>query len=187
MSFIRMQTDMLKKKIISLGFDNVKEIKISDIVFEPTLIELCEMNQCGNYGKCYTCPPLIGDMKTLIEKAKSYSHAIVFQKIYKIEDSFDFEGMENASKEFSCLVQTVNEIRTTDTLLLGAGGCRLCKRCGAIDGVKCRFPNKAIPSLESYGINVSKLSEKSGMNYINGQNTVTYFGSIFIREKKYGI
>ena len=33
-------------------------------------------------------------------------------------------------------------------------------------------------SLEAYGIHVSKLAETAGMKYINGQNTVTYFGAV---------
>ena len=32
-------------------------------------------------------------------------------------------------------------------------------------------------SLATYGINVSKLAKAAGMKYINGQNTVTYFGA----------
>jgi hypothetical protein len=35
-----------------------------------------------------------------------------------------------------------------------------------------------MPSLEAYGINVSELAKAAGMNYINGQNTVTYFGAV---------
>lgn len=172
---------MLKEKIEKLPFSKVSEINVSDIWFEPSLIELCEQNQCGNYGKCYTCPPLIGNIDTLVSKAKSFSKAIVFQKVYRIEDSFDIEGMNEAKKDFTDLVQSANvacKSEPYELLLLGAGGCKICQKCGAIDGVECRFPDKAIPSLESYGINVSKLARVCGMNYINGQNTVTYFGAI---------
>lgn len=172
---------MLKEKIERLPFSKVSEINVSDICFEPSLIELCKQNQCGNYGKCYTCPPLIGNIENLVSKAKSFRNAIVFQKVYKIEDSFDIEGMDEAIKDFTKIVQSVNTICKSepyDLLVLGAGGCRLCQKCGAIDGIECRFPSNVVPSLESYGINVSKLAQICGMNYINGQNTVTYFGGI---------
>ena len=53
----------------------------------------------------------------------------------------------------------------------------LCEQAKA-DGLPCRFPQKAIPSLEAHGIHVSKLAEACGMRYINGQNTVTYFGAV---------
>ena len=67
-------------------------------------------------------------------------------------------------------------------LHLGAGGCRLCPVCGKKTGEPCRFPHKALASLESYGINVSKLAAQCGMRYINGENTVTYFGAALFRS-----
>lgn len=61
---------------------------------------------------------------------------------------------------------------------LCAGGCGVCKTCAKRTGESCRFPEKAMPSLEAYGVNVSALAKASNMNYINGQNTVTYFGAV---------
>lgn len=174
--------ELLMKKIKTFGFDNVREIKVSEIKFEPSLLELCKQNQCGNYGKCHTCPPLIGEVDNLIEKARSFDKIIVFQKIYQLEDSFDIEGMNEGSKNFNILTRKVKDLLEKlpyKTLLLGAGGCRVCKRCSAIDNMPCRFPNKAIASLESYGINVYELASACDMKYINGQNTVTYFGGLF--------
>ena len=43
----------------------------------------------------------------------------------------------------------------------------------------CRFPDRAMSSLEAYGVNVSELAVQCGMRYINGENTVTYFGAVF--------
>ncbi len=173
---------MIKEKLEVLGFDNVREIKVSAITFEPSLLELCKQNFCGNYGKCYTCPPLLGDVEELIEQATAYEKALIFQKIYRIEDSFDIEGMTAGKKDFNAITQKVNDLRKDlpfDTLLLGAGGCHLCDRCGAYDNIPCRFPEKVIAPLEGYSINVSKLAAACGLNYINGQNTVTYFGGLF--------
>ena len=71
-----------------------------------------------------------------------------------------------------------SDMNITKVLHLGAGGCGVCKRCAKVDGEPCRFPSEAMPSLEAYGINVSSLASLSGMKYINGQNTVTYFGAV---------
>lgn len=173
---------MFKEKLNSFGFDNIQEISVSDITFEPSLLELCKQNQCGNYGKNYTCPPHVGNAYGLIEKIKKFDNAVIFQKIYHLEDSFDIEGMIEGKKDFNNLIQEVNELRLSfpvNTLLLGAGGCFICERCACLDNTPCRFPDMAVASLESYGINVSKLALACNMNYINGQNTVTYFGGIF--------
>ena len=68
--------------------------------------------------------------------------------------------------------------RQEDCLLLGAGGCRICPVCAAAEEKPCRHPELACPSLESYGIQVSELAKRCGMNYLNGVNTVTYFGAV---------
>ena len=63
-------------------------------------------------------------------------------------------------------------------LHLGAGGCNICPVCARVENHPCRFPDMAISSLEAHGINVSRLAAECGMKYINGQNTVTYFGAV---------
>ena len=66
----------------------------------------------------------------------------------------------------------------SNVLHLGAGGCGVCKPCAKQSGEPCRFPELAMPSLEAYCINVSELARAAGMKYINGPNTVTYFGAV---------
>ena len=47
----------------------------------------------------------------------------------------------------------------------------------------CRFPEKALPSLEAYGVDVYNTTKDTDLKYINGQNTVTFFGMVLFREK----
>lgn len=172
-----MVIDILK----NIEFSNAAKIKTSDIEFEPPLIELCKLNSCGNYGKNYTCPPLVGKSEDLIAEAKTYEYCYVFQKIYSIEDSFDIEGMNTAHmnfRELTLAVYNALEKIGRDYKILSAGGCSQCAECGAITNTPCRFPKTAFASLEAYCINVSKLASLCGMKYINGQNTVTYFGAV---------
>ena len=70
-----------------------------------------------------------------------------------------------------------------DCLFLGAGGCRVCSRCAKQDDEPCRHPDLALSSLEAYGINVSVLAPQAGMKYINGVNTVTYFGAVLMGKR----
>lgn len=177
---VRKLTD-IRELVTSVGFDNVGVILAEDIPYDASLIELCKSNGCGNYGKNYTCPPHIGETDALIQKAKKYKKAVVFQKIYSIEDSFDIEGMDTARTDFRRATQRVHDLcmkECGDFLTLGAGPCNLCPVCGVVEGAECRFPERAVASLESYGIFVSVLAQKCGMKYINGVNTVTYFGAV---------
>lgn len=70
-----------------------------------------------------------------------------------------------------------------DDLHLGAGGCKVCPTCAKREGQPCRYPENAMPSLESCGVNVYNTAKAAGLKYINGQNTVTYFGMVLWNEE----
>ena len=181
-----MDTEALQHYILSLGAFRVGTVAVEDISFEPEFRKLCESNACGMYGRSWMCPPLIGRVEDLIAQAKTYSTAIVYQTVDELEDSYDFEGMMEAGERINRLSQPLRrhmrELGVTTALFLGAGGCRICKRCAKLDNEPCRFPDEAMSSLEAYGINVSELARSAGMKYINGVDTVTYFGAVFLKE-----
>ena len=61
--------------------------KVEDIQFEPEFRKACEANSCGNYGKCWMCPPDAGPIDELIARAKTYRYALVHQTIGQLVDS----------------------------------------------------------------------------------------------------
>ena len=125
---------------------------------------------------------LIGEINELMAVIRTYTHALVYQTVSPLEDSFDIEGMQAAKKDFSKLVQKMKKaFPGKETLHLGAGGCGVCEVCSKRENMPCRHPDLAVASLEGYGVYVSKLAASAGMKYINGQNTVTYFGAVFFR------
>lgn len=132
------------------------------------------------------CPPDAGDIDLLIAKARSHDYAVVYQTVEILEDSYDFEDMMEAGKHLNDLAQAVSAtfsaLPFSKTMILGSGGCSICEVCAKREDVPCRFPDKAMSSLETYGVNVSELAVLCGMQYINGQNTVTYFGAFFNSE-----
>lgn len=177
----------LPEKIVEMGAFKAAIVPVSEVKTDIAFRAMCESNACGKYGKCYTCPPDAGDINELISSLRSFSHVIVYQTVSELEDSFDIEGMYEAGRRHNQLLQSLMALYNTETLgckvmHLGAGGCQVCERCGKVDGIPCRFPDKAVSSLETYGINVSELAKSGGMKYINGQDTVTYFGAIFIAD-----
>ena len=163
----------------SAGATGAGIAKVADIKFSREFRTACEQNVCGKFGTCWMCPPDVGDIDDMIAHAKTYQHILVFQSISQLEDSFDFEGMADAAKNHNQLVTTLTEKFTgvlENPLILGAGACHICPRCTKLDSQPCAFPSRAIPSLEAYGVSVADLAKLSGLNYMNGQNTVTYFG-----------
>lgn len=183
-----MNIDQLKAFILEAGAYKVGVVPVDQIACEPEFRKLCESNACGMYGRSWMCPPLVGNVNELIQRLRAYHWAVVYQTVDELEDSYDFEGMMDAGKKMNDLTARIRrELKAqgeTTSLLLGAGGCRICPRCAKLEDKPCRFPDEAITSLEAYGINVSALASQAGMKYINGVNTVTYFGAVFLREEE---
>ncbi len=144
--------------------------------------DACAANRCGVYGKCYMCPPDIGDIDTLMAKVRAFTHGLLLQTIAPLEDSYDFEGMVAAGKKHALLTRELwaklSTALPSGSICLSKGGCGFCKVCAKVTGEPCRFPKEALSSLEAYGVSVSETVAKTSLKYINGQNTVTYFSLI---------
>lgn len=174
--------DALVKTALDLGAYRASVVLVSEIETDASFRTLCEHNVCGNYGRNWMCPPLAGDIHDLIERLKTYEYALVYQTVGELEDSYDFEGMMDAAASHNALMLEMREatdvMNLPRVLHLGAGGCHVCEICAKREEQPCRHPERAVASLETYGVNVSKLANLAGMKYINGQNTVTYFGAV---------
>ena len=174
--------ELLVAEVMERGAYKANVIDVKDIKLDRAFREMCVANACGRYGKCYMCPPDVGEIEVLMAQVGEYDHALVYQTVTGLEDSFDFEGMIDAKKRTYPLAQSLRKVfadqNLTKLLHLGAGGCGVCEKCAKVTGEPCRFPEKALPSLEAYGVNVSELAKAAGMKYINGQDTVTYFGAV---------
>lgn len=175
--------DFLKElaaRVMALGATRVAVIDAGLVVTDKSFRDMCAANSCGLYGKCYTCPPDVGDIEVLMASLQRYRRVLVYQTVGELEDSFDYEGMVAAKQAHYQLSQNIHPLLTEKGALhLAAGGCGVCRPCAKQVGEPCRHPDKALTSLEAYGVNVSLLAKAAGMKYINGQNTVTYFGAIF--------
>ena len=182
-----MQSDELIRTVLEQGATKAGLIDGSSVVTDRSFRALCEANSCGVYGRCYTCPPDVGDIDDLIAKVRSYDKCLLYQLISPLEDSFDVEGMAEAARRFTAVCQKVlaalRPVMGPDAFFLTGGGCGLCKPCAKLTGEPCRHPDRAMPSLESCGVDVSRTAGRAGMKYINGQNTVTYFGAVLYTEK----
>ena len=167
---------------IECGAFKANIIPTEKIETDRAFRDMCAMNSCGVYGKCWMCPPDVGDIDVLMGEVRKYQFALVYQTVSELEDSFDFEGMTAAKKSSYKTQQNIRrefeKFGLEKVLYLGSGGCGVCERCSKRDGEPCRFPELATPSLEAYGINVSQLAKAADMKYINGQDTVTYFGAV---------
>lgn len=152
----------------------------ASVPFTEEVRKMCEANRCGMYGKCWTCPPGVGHWEDLRDRYRAYKEAYVFTTCHALEDSFDFEGMQEAAaahKRLDALIAEELRPFTGQFVHLGVGACTICKTCTYPDA-PCRFPDKARQSMEACGIDVVNLSRQCGIKYINGADTVTYFSML---------
>ncbi|MBO5898625.1 MAG: DUF2284 domain-containing protein [Clostridia bacterium] len=174
--------EALERAALDLGAHRASVISADAIETDRVFRDMCASNACGMYGRCYMCPPDVGEIEVLMGEIGRYDHALVYQTVSELEDSYDFEGMVEAKKRTHPIAQSLRAVfsrpEIARVLHLGAGGCGVCETCAKRTGEPCRAPEMAMPSLEAYGVNVSRLAAAAEMRYTNGQNTVTYFGAV---------
>lgn len=177
-----MKHNELVSLALECGATKATVLDTESIVLSESFRDICAANQCGVYGKCWMCPPDVGDIKELMARVRRYKNALIFQTVTPLEDSFDFENMAKAGQGINELCFTMRrrlaDMLGDDWLILGAGGCRACRRCSKLDGLPCRKPDEALMSLESCGFDVYNTVKDTQLKYTNGQNTVTFFGAL---------
>ena len=178
--------EQLIKAALDAGAAKAEIIAVDQIITSAEFREACRKNLCGKWGKCWMCPPDVGEIEPLMAEIRKYKHALWYQTIGELEDSFDIEGMGEARKKHTRMSYEVE--KNAETLVgkhlhLTCGGCGLCERCTRLDDQPCRFPDKAMASLEAYGVDVYQTTKSTSLKYINGQDTVTYFSALLFDAK----
>lgn len=121
-----MDYSALAEQVRGLGAYKAGVVDLQDVRFDRAFRAMCETNACGNYGKCWMCPPDAGDIDALMNEAQSYQKALVYQTVGTLEDSYDFEGMMEAARLHNELSRALAKWFATlpfaKKLHLGAGG-----------------------------------------------------------------
>ena len=60
-------------KALALGATRANVVEAKNIVFDRVFRDICASNACGMYGKCWTCPPDLGEIDELIAEAGEYN------------------------------------------------------------------------------------------------------------------
>ncbi len=176
----------LVREALNYKADYAAIADVSQIKFVPEFRKACEQNSCGKYNKNWMCPPAVGTLEELKARACQFQQGLLFQTVHTVKSSFDWKGMMAAAKIHDGIFRDILEALKTkyhffDILPLSAGACLFCDRCAYLDNEPCRFPDKALASVESYGIDVMNLEKACGIPYYNGKNTVSYVGLILFR------
>ncbi len=166
-----------------IGFDAAVPLDISTVVLHEEVRDMCAEDKCKAYNKNWTCPPACGDLDHCRSVVAAYSGGVIVQTIGYLEDSMDYETMMETGhrhdENFRKLAEQVMACYP-DALCLGAGGCKVCKKCNYPE--PCRFPEKAFSSMEGYGMLVSEICKENDVPYYYGPNTIAFVGCCLLRE-----
>ena len=168
--------ELAEKIVKEAGFTYVARLDTGTLELLDEVRDMCAANTCGKYGANWACPPGCGELTELRKQIARYQWGILVQTVGDVEDSMDFEGIieveKSHKKSFYEATEKLKE-QFPDMLALGAGCCTLCKEC-TYPSQPCRFPQKRVSSMESYGILVNDLCKKNGMSYYYGSEKMAY-------------
>lgn len=161
------------------GFAGAAIVPTADIVFDPAFRPYCEENLCGKYGVNYSCPPACGTPEEMKQRILAHSKALVLMTMWEVKDYADTPALSKGKNSHnSASVALARKLRKEGCpgLLVGSGGCGLCKPCALEAGKPCNFPEDAFSCMSAYCIFVKKLADSCGLEYDPGEGLVTFFG-----------
>ncbi|MBQ9069463.1 MAG: DUF2284 domain-containing protein [Eggerthellaceae bacterium] len=170
----------VKQLVEEVGFDCSGICTTEGFRTRPEVRDMCAANLCQHYDKSWSCPPACGEIEDYEQRMRTFDNCIVVQTVGQMEDSFDFETVQEAAetqdKRFRSLVQGLHE-QDLEFMPLGAGTCMLCKECSYPDNPG-RFPDKMVVSMEAAGLMVNEICTKADIPYNHGENTISFTGCI---------
>lgn len=171
-----MSIEELIKAGEELGFTHVAPMDCSTIKLMPEVRDMCATNSCHKYGSNWACPPGCGTIEECEERIRGYRTGLIVQTVGELEDNMDVETMmeteQNQKQSFFKFREYLQEYYPK-MLALGAGTCTLCKECTYPDE-PCRFPEKAVSSMEAYGMLVNQICTDNQVDYYYGDCTIAY-------------
>lgn len=162
------------------GFSCAVPLNMTSLTVRTEVRDMCTADRCQSYGKNWSCPPACGILETCEKRISSYGRGVLVQTTGELEDDFDWHNIGTAYARHKAAFE--NLARQTRALYpnclpLTAGACTLCRKCTYPDR-PCRFPGKRLSSMEAYGLLVSDVCMKSGVQYNYGPKTITYTSCI---------
>lgn len=181
-----MNINNLVRDALELKATHAAIVDVGDIKFNEEFRTMCEKNTCGSYNTNWMCPPAVGPISEMKEEVLEFKQGLLLQTVHKLKDSFDWKGMMSAGVSHTAIFRNIlvsieKNYDFKKILPLNAGPCTFCSKCTFLEEEPCRFPDKAVFSLEACGIDVMALEKSCEMPYYNGKETVSYVGLILFK------
>ncbi len=154
-----------------------------ELPFSEKVRYICETD-CGRYGRSWSCPPAVGMVPECRQRCHAYSDGFLFTTLHELSALESLQAPDAGRRDHGRVTRQVRRIfegHGLETLALSAESCSLCKTCAYPEG-RCRRPEEMLPCLEGYGILVTELAKRYGMDFLYGGNVVRWFSLILTKS-----
>ncbi|GHS93577.1 hypothetical protein AGMMS50276_04410 [Synergistales bacterium] len=172
----------LVERAIKYGFSHASLLDASTLTVRSEVRDMCRADKCQMYDKNWMCPPACNDLSDNASRVTEYKSGLIVQTTGILEDDFDYDSMMAANDRQQKLFASFRDELKAEypkLLALGNGSCRICEACAYPDS-PCRFPERAVSSMEAFGLVVSDVCTKNDLGYYYGPKTITYTGCFLL-------
>lgn len=177
-----MDRNQLEMRLSELPLYQYAFVRTEDLMFSERIRWICE-HECPMYGKTWACPPAVGSVEECKARCMKFDEALLIATITEVSDIANIEETLATRTPHEEITRQVHEMvreQAGDTMVLSTEACAICEECAWPDA-PCRFKEKMFPCVESHGIVVTDLAEKTGIDFYAEGNLVTWFSLIFYR------
>lgn len=160
------------------------DVDPKSLEFSDRIRWICE-NECPMYGKSWACPPGVGAVDACAAKCLAYQKCLVIGTITEVADISNISCALATRNDHEALTNTIRGFfreQNIEPYILSTEACSHCPRCTVLDGEPCRHPDRMHPCLESHGINIIPTLEENGLEFIYGENIVTWYSLLFYND-----
>ena len=172
----RIEAALAQLPVFAYGF-----LEPGDLEFSSRVRWICE-NECPRYGKTWACPPGVGTVEACREKCLSYKNCLLIGTFAQPDGPYTMEKALATRPDHEEITDQVAQILKSvgaEPYVLSTEACCLCDRCAILDGRPCAHPDKMHPCVESHGINLIPVLEAQGLEFIRGDNVITWYSLLF--------
>ena len=151
----------------SIGFTEAAYFDPKSLSFEDSAIlrDGCKANDCGFYGRFWTCPPGVGSEEKVKRKILSYDNGMILQMLTEavscdLQPEF-FADIAHTFNDMAVMVKEELEKTGVTVFMLGMSNCTICEECTYPKAV-CRHPDRMIPCISGHCVNVYRLWDTTG-------------------------
>ena len=176
-----MDREKLEHQLAELPLLGYFFIDPKNLEFSDRVRWICQ-TECPMYGKTWTCPPAVGSVEDCRCKCLKFENCLIIATVTEVNDISDIREALATRPDHETVTNEVGallEAQGIKPYILSTEACAICERCAYLDGKPCRYPQKMHPCVESPGINLIPTLEENGIEFLFGDNVVTWVSLLF--------